>query len=133
MTYTYPLVSGDLIVMALKIEKQLPLPDGWGDSGGQTYITYNTPLTAPQKSTLDSIVSNATVGSVPMTANTVYSLDDIMDLRKTLTTQLATFGITFSIYPSGPSQMKLVFDKVLTTSDKNNLKNVIAGYFKQVQ
>ncbi len=47
--YRYPQRSGNIVTMALKIEKQLPLPDGMSSNGIEVAVLYNTPLTAPQR------------------------------------------------------------------------------------
>ena len=133
MNYTYTRPAADLGNVALAIERGLALlPDGMNGNNTNVIVTFNTPLTAPQKATLDTIMADSNVGQVPATANTVYVIDDFMDFRAQLKTQLAAFGLTFKIYLSG-SQVTIVFDKVLTNSEKNNLKNIVLTYLKQAQ
>lgn len=131
MIYNYPYTSGDIVIMALKIEKGgLTVPDGMTLTGNEVGVIYNTPLTDPQKATLDSIMAQANLGDVPVTGNTVYTFDDPMDFRSVFKT--AT-GLTFDIYPFGKSSYKIVFNKVLTNSDKTNLRNALLTLLKQIQ
>jgi len=130
--YSYAQISGDIVTMALKIEKQLPLPDGMSTNGIQVDVLYNTALSGAQKTTLDAIMTDATLGTIPVTATTIYTLDDIMDLRASLKL-LVTGGVTFSIYPSGPSQYKIIFDSVLTTSQRNTFQSAVGTFLKRIQ
>ena len=133
-SYTYTNPGGNIVVMALAIEKSgLPLPDGMIGSGGQVTVLFTNALTAGQESSLATLMAGSTVGQVPVTINSIYTLDDIMDLRSQLKATLAAQGITFSIYPSGPSQYKLIFDKVLTTSDKNKVVTAVGAFLKSIQ
>ena len=131
--YSYPLPTADLGNVALAVERALSLlPNGVTANSTAVSISFSTALTAPQKATLDTVMADANVGKVPVTANSVYTIDDFMDLRAQLKTELAAFGLTFKMYLSG-SKVTVVFDKVLTNSEKNNLKNTVLTYLKQTQ
>lgn len=133
-SYTYTNPGGNIVVMALAIEKSgLPLPDGMMSSSGEVTVFFASALTTGQESSLATLMAGATVGQVPVTINSVYTLDDIMDLRAQLKATLAAQGITFSIYPSGSSQYKLIFDKVLTTSERNKVVTAVGAFLKSIQ
>ncbi len=133
MVYNYP-VTGNIAVMALKIEKGLAKPDGMYGmvNGSSTGVIFNTPLSDAQKATLDTIMADANVGVIPTTNNTVFALDDLLDNR---TLFKSASGLTCDIYPGTAPDSKtyIVFNKTLTTSENNTLKNAFAAFLKQIQ
>lgn len=131
MTYTYPDPGGDVRNIALGIERGgLPVPQV-ERSGSSIIVLYTADLTAPQKTTLDSLMANPNIGAIPTTANSIYNWQDVMDFRADLKAALAP--VSFNIYWLSETTYQLQFNKVLTTSDKNAFKNAILSFLKQIQ
>ena len=140
MNYAFPRITGDLINMALKLEQNgLPLPDGWGNNQDeavlQTYVTYNAPLTAGQEAALNTLMAESTTGSIPVSANSIYEIADLMDLRSTFKVAIAPSGLTCQIYRSQefPWKIKLIFNKTLSNPEKTAIRNAYLDLLVQIQ
>jgi hypothetical protein len=136
MVYSYALATpGNISVIALKIEKQLSAPSGMSLSGGRVDVTFAAPLTSPQKTTLDTIMADASVGAIPSNgANTIFSIEDALDGRVAFKAAIGG-GFTVDLYPDTEPSSKtfLHFNKVLTNAEKNALRAAFAALLKQVQ
>src|SRR3990167_1819506 len=118
-TYTYPFVSGSSSVVTYKIEKAISiLPSMINQTGGYIYISFNAELDPSQKTTLDTLMADPNIGEIPAnTGNTNAIISDIVDLRRSLQTNL---GIDVDIFPTNTGWI-IQFKKVLTNSEKNKL------------
>lgn len=121
-TYRYTDVSiTNLPVVATKIARQVGvIPRGLSDSGDTTEVTFESELTAPQKSILDTIMITPNIDSIPATTNTVYTLADFDTGIKNAT------GLDFDMYPNG-NNLVIHFTKVLTAQERNNFRGAVAN------
>ena len=132
----YSINSPDLDNIALNVEAAgLPLPSGMSGSGSSVSVIMAAGLTATQKTNLDALMASASVNLVPTTVNSIFTFDDLIDNRAAFNTALAPFGLSCTTWVSRdfPYQAKIIFNKVLTNSDKNNIRAVLLQMWKQAQ
>lgn len=136
--YTYKLSFdiGNISVIALKIEKLLPSPNGLTANEGVVTIIYKEDLTKEEQVILDTIMADVEVGVPPIedkgTGNSVYAIDDVLDNRKEFISQL---GFNVDMYPAEApdSRTYLVFDRALSKEEDEALKTVFISLLKSIK
>jgi hypothetical protein len=126
--YTYPNVAiTDLGIVAVKIKRLLGVsPTGLSDAGDRTDVMFADELTTQQKTNLDSFMAGTNLDVIPTTTNTVYRINTMDDIK-------TASGLDFDMYPTSDSGITLVFQKVLTSQEKNALKGAFANVLQQTQ
>lgn len=121
MEYTYNNVKiDDLPITATKISRLLGvMPKGLSDSGDRTTVMFNVTLTEQQKAQLDTFMAGINLDKIPTPAGTVYFLMDIDNIKNSL-------GLDFDYYPV-QGGFVVHFQKVLTNTEKNNVKSALAA------
>lgn len=127
-TYYYALVIGGYrwnilqrVTNAIGLE-----PIGLGDSGNvSTFLTFSRELTTSEQNTVQSIM-NDNPSYPPTTTNTIAFITDIWNERAAFQ---AAIGLVYDIYydesvrgSGNVNQIKLVFRKTLTNTEKNKVK-----------
>lgn len=116
----------NLATVAIKINRLLGImPSGLNDGGNTTIVSFFNDLTPQQKTQLDNFMSGANLDVIPdNSANSNYAID-YADTIKTAT------GLDCDIYPT-PTGVIVQFYKVLTSNEKNTIKNYVAGLLRQI-
>lgn len=132
----YSVTNPDLDNIALNIQNAgLPLPSGMAASGNQVYAYFAVGLTEIQKTNLDALMAAPSTNQIPTTINSTFTFDDLIDNRAEFNLALAPFGLSCTTWISrdSPYQAKIIFNKVLSNQDKNNIRTVLLQFWKQTQ
>ena len=121
--YTTVKMENPAIVM-VKLNRLLGFfPSGISNSETSTAVVFVTALSVEQKTTLDVFMARSDIATIPINAGgTNYTFDDI-DKIKTLS------GLDCDIYPTATGAI-IQFTKVLTTTEKNSIKNSLSSLLK---
>jgi len=130
VSYNYPFRTGNLGIMALKIQDAgLPLPQHLTSDYTVIFVVFDAELTAPQKVILDTVMAAANVGDVPSGQYTVYVIRNLVTYEAEFKALMAAKGIAVDAYMSGPGEDTLIFYKNLNNVDKKALQDVILANF----
>lgn len=124
MTYSYPVRTGSLGVMAVKIVNAgLPAPTGLSSDGTNfVNVDFASELTAAQKTTLDGLMASSTVGDIPASANSIYDFRDPLVFMTDFNQALAGFNLSCTAWPHGPGDTRLIFNKQLSAQELNRVQ-----------
>ena len=126
----------DLTTIALNIQNGgLPLPSGMEGSGNLVWAIFGSALSGADQTSLAALMAAASTNQIPTTVNSIFTFDDLIDNRAAFNTALAAFGLSCTAWISrnDPYQCKIIFNKVLSNQDKNNIRTVLLQMWKQTQ